>query len=82
MVHGVWCTVYRVWFRYLVHQTQHPPMTLQWDYAWGPILALGRGLCIMSEVPLHSLCVWCMVYDVRFMMYGSGFMVSGLGCRV
>jgi hypothetical protein len=30
---------------YLAHTKQRPPRTLQWDYAWGPMMTLGGGGC-------------------------------------
>ena len=38
---------------YLDQKKLRPPWTLQWDYAWGPMVVLG-GLFLMSEVPLHE----------------------------
>jgi len=37
---------------YLGHKNQHSPRTLQQDYAQGPMVALGEGLFLMSEVVL------------------------------
>jgi len=37
---------------YLTHKKQHSPRTPQEDFAYGPMLALGGGLFLMSEVPL------------------------------
>ena len=28
---------------YLANKRQRPPRTLHWDYAWGPMVALGGG---------------------------------------
>ena len=36
---------------YLAHKKMRQPRTLQ--YAWGPMVVLGGGLFLMSEVPLH-----------------------------
>jgi len=42
---------------YLAHKKQCPPRTLQYDYAYGPMEALGgEGLLLMSEVSLYMGC--------------------------
>ena len=38
---------------HLAHKKEPPPRTLQYDYAQGPMVVLGGGLFLMSEVPLH-----------------------------
>ena len=40
---------------YLVHETPPPRRTLQWPYAQGPVVVLGRWVFLMSEVPLYHL---------------------------
>ena len=41
---------------YLAHKKQPFCRTLQWAYAWGPMVVLGGGRFLMSEVPLwHTL---------------------------
>jgi len=37
---------------YLVHEKQRPPRVLQYACAWDPMVAIERGLIIISEVPL------------------------------
>ena len=37
---------------YFAHKKPHPPRTLQYDHSWGPMVALGGELFLMSEVPL------------------------------
>ena len=38
---------------YLAHKKLHPPRTLQQEYAEGPMVVLGGGGFVMSEVPLY-----------------------------
>ena len=49
---GSACTYDRRIQGYLAHKKLRPPRNLQYDYAWGPMVVLGGGLFIMSEVPL------------------------------
>ena len=37
---------------YLAHKKTQPSRTLLWDYAWGPLVALGGWRFLISEVPL------------------------------
>ena len=39
---------------YLSHKKQCPLRALQWDYAYGPIVFLGGGQFLISEVPLQA----------------------------
>jgi hypothetical protein len=40
---------------YLAHKKVPPLMTLRKDYAWGPVMVLGRWCLLMSEVPLYAM---------------------------
>jgi hypothetical protein len=40
---------------YLAHKKAPPPRTLQHAHASGPMLVLGGGRFLMSEVPLHVI---------------------------
>ena len=40
---------------YFTHTKQRPPETPQKDYAWGPMVVLGGGGVLLSEVPLHAM---------------------------
>ena len=42
---------------YLAHKKPHPPRTLQSAYISGPLVVLGGGLFLMSEVPLYPMTV-------------------------
>ena len=37
---------------YLADKKRRPPRTLQQDFSWGPMVALGGGLFLMNQVPL------------------------------
>jgi len=39
----------------LAHKKPPHPRTLQWDYAYAPVVVLGGALFLMSEVPLHCI---------------------------
>ena len=39
---------------YLAHKKRPPRRTLQYDHPQGPMVTLGGGLFLMSEVPLYG----------------------------